>query len=236
MLYVMKSKVDILCTVPVPQTLIDTVAAKGIDMDVVSLINIQRTGSNELRDEIEMLSGKEQHIIFTSANAVTIVKDYMQPGPSKWKVYCIGNATKQAIQKNIGVNNVADTANNASELADVIIKDKVKDIVFFCGDIRRDELPVKLKNANIALKELVVYKTIQNEERISKVYDGILFFSPSAVSSFFSRNDIPPGTTLFAIGETTAEAVKAYTSNELIIGKQQSKEAMIDIMIDYFKK
>lgn len=232
----MPTKVNILCTVPIPQTLIDTVAAKGIDMDIVSLINIQRTGSNELRDGIEILSGKEQHVIFTSANAVTIVKDYMHPGPSKWKVYCIGNATKQAIEKNIGVSNVAGTANNASELADVIINDKVKDIVFFCGDIRRDELPAKLKKANIALHELVVYKTIQNEERISKVYDGILFFSPSAVSSFFSRNDIPPGTALFAIGKTTAEAIRTYTSNTLVVGKQQSKEAMIDIMIDHFKK
>jgi uroporphyrinogen-III synthase len=236
MLYAMKNRVDILCTAPIPQPLIDTVATKGIDMDIVSLINIQRTGSKELQSEIERLSGQALNVIFTSANAVEIVKGYMLENGSKWNVYCIGNATKKAIEQSIGINNVAGIANNASELADVIISDKIKDIVFFCGDIRRDELPLKLKNANITLSELVVYKTIQNEERISKVYDGILFFSPSAVSSFFSRNDIPPGTTLFAIGETTADAIKAYASNELVVGQQQSKEAMIDIMIDHFKK
>ncbi|MGN6567352.1 MAG: uroporphyrinogen-III synthase [Flavipsychrobacter sp.] len=232
----MANKVNILCTVPIPQPLIDMVADKGIDMDIVSLISIQRTGSKELQNEIEKLSGEGLNVIFTSANAVEIVKGYMLHDGSKWNVYCIGNATKKAIENNIGVNNVAGIANNASELADVIINDKVKDVVFFCGDIRRDELPTKLKKANVTLRELVVYKTIQNEERISKVYDGILFFSPSAVGSFFSRNDIPPGTTLFAIGETTAEAIKTYTSNELVVGKQQSKEAMIDVMIDHFKK
>ena len=99
-----------------------------------------------------------------------------------------------------------------SALADSIIKTSIKNIVFFSGDQRRDELPEKLKKNHIEVEEIVVYKTIETPEPISKSYNAILFFSPSAVQSFFSKNTINDSTQIFAIGSTTARAAEPYAS------------------------
>jgi hypothetical protein len=48
---------------------------------------------------------------------------------------------------------------DAAALADVIIKDGVKEVHFFCGTIRRDVLPHTLRKANILVEEIVVYQT-----------------------------------------------------------------------------
>src|SRR5258706_9822828 len=58
--------------------------------------------------------------------------------------------------------------------------------------------------------------------RAEKVYDGILFFSPSGVESFFNTNEVNEQTILFAIGNTTATEIKKYTnrSEERRVGKE----------------
>ena len=42
----------------------------------------------------------------------------------------------------------------------------------------------------LSVDEVIVYKTIETPKVLTKQYDGILFFSPSAVKSFFSKNSI----------------------------------------------
>jgi uroporphyrinogen-III synthase len=71
---------------------------------------------------------------------------------------------------------------------------------------------------------------------IKKHYQGIMFFSPNGVNSFFRVNDISPNLVLFAIGNTTAGALKAKTKNKIVIGETPSKENMIDKVIQYFHK
>jgi uroporphyrinogen-III synthase len=70
---------------------------------------------------------------------------------------------------------------------------------------------------------------------VERVYDGIAFFSPSAVESFFSINTVPEATRLFAIGETTAASISAYCSNPVVISDSPEKEALVRRMIDYFQ-
>ncbi len=86
---------------------------------------------------------------------------------------------------------------------------------------------MRLKNKGIKLTEIIVYQTTLTPVAIEKKYDGILFFSPSAVESFFSRNTIPPTTTLFSIGTSTVEALKKFSSNKIIKGDEPDKVKLV---------
>lgn len=63
----------------------------------------------------------------------------------------------------------------------------LRKIVFFCGNKRLQTIPEKLANNGIAVEEVIVYETIETAANIKKQYDGILFYSPSAVQSFFKK-------------------------------------------------
>jgi len=64
------------------------------------------------------------------------------------------------------------------ELANSIIEQNIPSVVFFCGNIRRDELPATLVVKGIEVKEVVVYETIETKKSIYKTYNGILFSVP----------------------------------------------------------
>ena len=138
------------------------------------------------------------------------------------------------ISDHFGKDSIVGTAANGEELGDIIIRDKIKQVVFFCGDQRRDELPEKLKQHNVLMEEAVVYNTIETPVLINKKYDAILFFSPSAVQSFFSINNVDKETQLFAIGSTTAKTIQQYNKNNVVISCSPSKENLIKQMIAHF--
>ena len=79
-----------------------------------------------------------------------------------------------------------------------------------------------------------MYQTIATPHKIDKEYFGILFFSPSAVQSFFSKNKVCEKTILFAIGNTTANEIKKYSTNKIIISDEPGKENLVTKMIEYF--
>ena len=108
------------------------------------------------------------------------------------------------------------------------------ELIFFCGDQRRDELPGILRNNDIEVNEIVVYQTVIVPHKVDKKYHGILFFSPSAVKSFFSLNKLNEEIRVFAIGKTTADAIQKNTDRELIIAETPGEENMIDQVIAHF--
>jgi len=88
--------------------------------------------------------------------------------------------------------------------------------------------------AGVTVTEIVVYETIVVPHVVKKDYDAILFFSPSAVDSFFSVNKIKRETLFFAIGATTAEAIQQYNHGKIIVAAQPGKEALMQQAIDFF--
>ena len=148
-------------------------------------------------------------IVFTSSKAVEAVAANLETHPMHWNFFCIGHGTRTTVHKYFGGSSITATADNASQLAKEIIgRGITHDVLFFCGDQRRDELPDMLSAAGIRATEIVTYETILTPEKIVRQYDGILFFSPSAVQSFFSMNAVQPQTMLFSIGSTTAVGLK----------------------------
>jgi len=229
----MQNKVQILSTAPLDESLINKVKEAGMHIDVLNFIETIPILNEKTIQLIIQLYSEQHTAIFTSVNAVQYLPEYnAQPN---WKIYCIGHATRKAAANKFGENLIAGTADNAAKLADEIIKGGIKTILFFCGDKRRDELSEKLGEANIKVKELVVYATILKPQKVNEKYDGILFFSPSAVESFSSMNQQPATTKLFAIGSTTAGAIENMTNNEVITSPVPDKKELIATMLSYYE-
>lgn len=231
----MERPVNILCTRPIDQSLINSARSKGNFIDVLSFIETTPLKTITLQQEIEDALGSVATVVFTSMNAVEAVAAYLDGHQPQWKIYSIGTTTDQLINKYFGKGLVTGTAFNAADLAALIVKDSLTEkLIFFCGNQRRDELPVILRNNNIAVTEIEVYQTTAVPHKIDKAYDGILFFSPSAAESFFLNNTVSPQTILFAIGNTTADAIKSFSENKIIIADTAGKENLVKQMIAYF--
>ncbi len=231
----MANRIPILCTRPVDEALIEIAKQKGIDIDVLSFIETEPIENVEVQQEVEAALLLSATIVFTSMNAVEAVADFLFDEQPDWKIYCIGNTTRDLVIKYFGEASLASTAHNALDLAELIIDDyNTDEVIFFCGDQRRDELPNKLRENDIDVNEIMVYQTIKVPHKIKKDYKGILFFSPSAVESFFSVNKIPAEVILFAIGSTTAKEILKYASNKIMIAESPGKEELLGQMMLYF--
>lgn len=170
-----------------------------------------------------------ENVIVTSQNAAKII---IETNTQIKNVFCVGKKTAQLFLNN-GYN-VVKTAENASELANFIIKSyKNDDFTFFCGNIRRDELPDLLKENAINLSEKIVYKTTLNSQKFNKNFDAVLFFSPSGIQSYIQEN-VLNNSVAFCIGNTTANEAKKHTSN-VVVAEQSTVEDTIATAIRYFK-
>ena len=231
----MQSNVHILCTRPIGKTLLQEARAQNIIIDELSFIRTIPFETIALQQKIEQAALQQTTVIFTSMNAVEAVAHFIDFQPAGWSVYCIGTTTHELVAKYFGASSIAGTANSAAELAHLITAErKFTEALFFCGKQRRDELPEILNTNTITVTEIIVYETIAITHTITKLYDGMLFFSPSAAISFFATNQLPPTTLLFAIGSTTAAEIEKHTANKIILSSVPGKENLVKKMIGYF--
>lgn len=204
-------------------------------------IQIRPIFTKEKKDEIFfLLEAKPEFVVFTSSNAVSTLKkylnDYSNYLPLCWKIFCLGGKTKDAVlQDDTFFGTIEGTANNATALAQLILDKGVKEVVFFCGNKRRNELPDLLQTNGVGIHEIVLYETVETPFTVAAGVDALLFFSPSAVQSFFSANQLKESAVCFAIGQTTADSLEQFTKNKIIISKEPSQEALLDEVIHYYK-
>lgn len=232
-----RNSIHILCTGPISEALLMEAAQHDIIIHEASFIETVQIKSAAIEQRIYDLAYQKITAVFTSVKAVEAVLKFIPAIKPPWKIFCTGNTTKKKVKKIFGEENICADADNAEQLAEKIVENSsVKNIVFFCGDQRRKELPVKLKNNGITIEELVVYKTVATPQVVTTPYAGILFFSPSAVKSFFSKNSITGETRLFAIGTTTADAAKFFTQQPVIISNKPGKENLVTVAIQHFSK
>jgi uroporphyrinogen-III synthase len=231
----MQNKIEILCTGQLDESIVQTAAEQGFHIDQIPLIGIRETDDLRIREEIAILSHQTKNIVFTSGNAVKAVLKNLQNQHPPWSIYCIGNTTGDLVSNAFGLNTLKGTASSSAELAEIIAgKSFSEEVIFFCGNIRREELPDYLRKKNIPVRELTVYETSPQPRRIEKEYQGILFFSPSEAKSFFSMNKVTQETILFAIGHTTAGEIKNYTANNIIVSSMPGKQVLVTDAIKFF--
>jgi len=229
-----ENKVSILCTRPLNDQIIQKAAAQKIRIDTLPFIETNAVLSIETKEVLDTLSKKKIAAVFTSMNAVESVTRQLPCIPS-WKIYCMSGITKELAIQFFGHQATVITAKNAAALADEIIKEKEQEeIIFFCGDQHLQDLPEKLSQQHIPVKEMVVYTTIYTPSKIEKEYDGIVFFSPSAVHSYFSLNNSKEKQVFFSIGKSTTSAIQQYSNNLVITSDWPGKEQMADLVITYF--
>lgn len=233
------AKHKVLSTKKLESSLVEKALSAGIEIIEQEFIAIKPIWSEEKFQEI-FPTFKKSHVAFTSANAVAVADSYLHPNDTfyvpDWKIFCLSGKTKEAVLKSLVLpKTIVGEAANATALAEEIIRQNIQEIVFFCGDKRRDELPKKLQAASIVVQEVVVYKTIETASTVDVSFDAVLFFSPSAVQSFFSANQLNEGAVCFAVGYTTEHSILPFTNNKVITCIAPSQEEMIDELIHYFQ-
>ena len=211
---------------------------QNIQIDVASFIETNNTIDKITAHKILQFATKEIAVVFTSMNAAEAVIDCLKAinAEPEWTIYTLGGVTNTIISNYFTASEVFSDAANATEVADTIIENEEDEVIFFCGNQRREELPRHLQANNITVEEVVVYETIETPVKIDEKYSGILFFSPSAVKSFFFNNQVDEDTVLFAIGKTTAKALKQYSMNKVLVGTMPNKEHLAKQAIEYLNQ
>lgn len=165
-----------------------------------------------------------ENAIFTSQNAVKSIHNSQF---TIHNLYCVGQKTKTLLEENNF--KVLEVAKNAEALAQTIIKNyKNNTFHFFCGTLRRNELPELLQHENIVIEEIKTYNTELRPKKFEQNWDGILFFSPSGVESYFMLNTNQQEKCI-CIGETTGQAAKKYYEDPdaIVIANATTVESVI---------
>ncbi len=208
----------------------------------VEFVTIQPVPLSKIQPEIHpwLYSSERLNIAFTSSNAVIDFSEFFLVNGKwilpDWQIFCLSGVTKTAVTEKLFHARIAATADDAATLAKKITEAGVKEIIFFCGNNRRNELPSILEDNGIMVREVVVYESELQPRTVSTEIEAILFFSPSAVESFFSANDLPKGVTCFAIGNTTASAVRERVKNLVIVPEKPSQESMLTAVTDFARQ
>ncbi|RYZ29055.1 MAG: uroporphyrinogen-III synthase [Chitinophagaceae bacterium] len=226
------SKKYLLSTRPLPKAVVEEGANKGVIIEELSFIDTNPIQDETLFQRIKRLAAENLTVVFTSMNAVEAVAAQIDSIPD-WKIYSIGNTTRKLIEEKWGADKIVATADYGKQLGERLVDDGVSDVVFFCGNIRRDELPNKIRSEGGKIEEVVVYETEETPSKLAKDYDGILFFSPSAVNAFFSSNKPAKHTILFAIGKTTEEAIRQNKGRNIVVANMTDKVEMALDAIDH---
>ncbi|HVZ25994.1 MAG TPA: uroporphyrinogen-III synthase [Sediminibacterium sp.] len=211
---------------------------EGFVVDEYSFIATVPVLNAEIQEEIRQLSLQSVIVVFTSVQAVETVAAALDDFQPDWRIYCMGQATQDKIRELFGETSIAGTGHTALTLAHHLLENEpdAVEAFFFCGDKRRPELPDFLRSNGVEVVELVVYQTLLTPVQLKKQYQAILFYSPSAVESFFAVNIVPAETMLFAIGSTTAKRIADLCRNRVIQAAIPGKQALLEAAIGYFNQ
>ncbi|MCW3467401.1 uroporphyrinogen-III synthase [Chitinophaga nivalis] len=214
-------------------------AESGIATDIQELFQIRPLLHPALNSQ-DIAAVLKNPLVFTSAHAVSIFESYLRQDDfshlyNTVTVGCISGKTKTAVEKALPGCRIVASASYGIALANAMVQlGNIHTVNFFCGSQRRHELPDTLQAAGIHVQEYVIYENIPAPVAITTTYDGMMFFSPSAVNSYFSVNSLPEHTVCFAIGTTTAAALATHTNNKIIISTGTDEASMMQTAIIYF--
>ena len=175
-------------------------------------------------------------LIFTSQNAVRLANknNALRNKIIGKKSFCVGQKTRELLEK-FGFK-VIQMRENADALAHFLVeKYKKNSFSFFCGRKRRSEIESLFKKNNITIEIHELYDTLFINKKFKSPFDGIIFFSPSAVLSFFENNKWSKDSHGFCIGKSTAETLKKYTTN-YSEAKHPNEDQLLQTIINYFSK
>jgi uroporphyrinogen-III synthase len=229
----------VLSTRIITQSLIDKAAAKGVSLEAKDFISVEPAVRPEDMPLIDSILGrKDIAAVFTSKHAVDAIAGYIaghkhgtSPG---WTIYCLSAVTVNHAAEAFPDAAIHGQGSYAADLAAAIAADGVSEVYFFCGNKRRDTLPENLRKEGVTVHETIVYHTSPTPVQVPGDYEGVVFFSPSAVESFFSMNKLDEKAVCFAIGKTTAETLRKEAPNQVVVSNSQQENTLVQSVIDYY--
>lgn len=233
----MREKIQILSTKLLDQTMIELADQNGIQIHQASFIETKCILTQEQEKSIFQLLQSPHNIIITSNKAANILASILNKITTEHNYYVVGSSTAATIKK-LGKNHfISYTANHAIELGTYIFQQHAdKKFIYFSGDIRREELPNLLNQHKVLWQEIPVYTTQLTPHKLTNAFDGILFFSPSGVNSYFTYHSPKPFQTYFSIGSTTTQSIENYTIENIVTISTPSTELLIQKIIQYYNQ
>jgi len=173
-----------------------------------------------------------ENLIFTSRNSVELFHcKYSEEDLRNWNIFCVGEKTA-ALLSSKGYS-VKETEDYGASLARIIAEHyQGREFVFFCGKKRNPDLPEYLRRHQVNFREIHLYNTLFTPSKIDRIFEGVLFFSPSGVQSFCLENSLS-GSLAFCIGTTTAAEAEKHTRN-LVLATKPTIESVIVQVIKHF--
>lgn len=228
-----KATKKILSTRTLDDVQIQSAQAAGIVVDAFDFISTTYLHSPALQQAVANAFVQDAVFVFTSSNAVEATAALCANTDVQMVMACVGGHTAAAAQQYFPNGILLHTADNAAALAAMLI-DAIpqKLVVFFCGNRRRDTLPAQLLAHDIAVQEIIVYQTQIINHKAGQ-YDGILFFSPSGAESYFATNQIESHTILFAIGQTTAAALRQLSNNPIMVSPSPDRNILLSLALSH---
>ncbi|XP_051926838.1 uroporphyrinogen-III synthase isoform X1 [Hippocampus zosterae] len=207
----------------------------GLRATLLPVLSFKFVSLNTLSEKV-FQTEKYGGLIFTSPRAVEAVKmclgdrreEWERIAKDKWNaksVYVVGKATA-ALVRRLGLNPLGEDTGTAEVLSRVIIErgdTGILPLFFPCGSIKREVLPVALRENGVPLETLTVYQTAVHPDVVKNLTDyfaaqgppaSVAFFSPSGVNFCLQAlrglaGEQLPQIKLAAIGPTTRDAMLA---------------------------
>ncbi|MGI9550981.1 MAG: hydroxymethylbilane synthase [Aurantibacter sp.] len=195
----------------------DSVKVSSEDFIKISPNRISRT----------VLKSEIRNVVLTSQNAVEALLTNISADELQFQnIYCVGRKTKRLIESRIGP--VKHVEKNAKKLAEYLVEYlEGLEVTYFCSNLRMDDLPDILTENKIQVNEIEAYKTKYSPIGVDPNIKGVLFFSPSTIHSYLSKNKADK--IAYCIGDTTAKEARKHFK-EVRVAKIPTVESVIDLV------
>ena len=175
--------------------------------------------------------GKYEAVVFTSPRSARAFSERAaaagrSPGSSPAggraapAVWAAGAGTARALGETFGPvrlpdERLAGERGAASALVSALTAAGIRGPVLFpCGDLRRDELPDRLRERGVAVEEVVCYRSVlatEDAARRAAARAQVLVVASPSVAGLLARACSPGSRpVLVAVGPTTADAARAH--------------------------
>ena len=218
---------NILSTKILSPSSLQALECSGLNVTYVDFISIRLSSLPEIGINLDgaiIITSKNAIKAFIASNKIHLLKDTV--------IYCIGNSSKSILKKH-GFT-VEKTFFDAADAGKYFSHESIKHLTILCGNRSRKELFLALDNCLIKYKKIITYYTSLTPEVIKGNFKAILFFSPSGIQSYTSRNTLKDEI-IICIGRTTALEGEKHSKN-ILIADDQSIESVVQKTIDLFNK
>ncbi|MEL6676364.1 MAG: uroporphyrinogen-III synthase [Bacteroidota bacterium] len=227
----MSQKSEYIATRQLSTQSLEQIQAAGLRLRTVPLIDSRQVRLGR------PLDGLAERWIFTSAKAVKSLlaqdRQAFLAAAAARTLAVVGEKSTRLLKEQ-GLT-VAVTAPQAEALTELLIAAyEPGGATYFCGNRSMETLPNLLQFAGFKLETYPVYETLLMPQEVSwKTAKGALFFSPSAVDSYFQENSWPVEKTAFAIGTTTAKALATAGVKQIETAGYPSEAALIQKLLTW---